>query len=84
MSPQDPRTYVSPRETSEFARFELRPSHLKTKIPGGADMRGTYISARPLVEPGIARSASLTVCEHADDIADARALLETLGLTPAP
>lgn len=80
MSGQDPRTYVSPRETSEFARFELRPSHLKTRIPGGADMRGTYISARPLVEPATAHAAALTVCDHAHDADEARHLLTTLGL----
>lgn len=84
MSPQDPRTYVSPRETSDYARFQIRPSHLKTRIPGGADMRGTYISSAPLVEPDTARAASLTVCANAHDATDAHLLLAALGLEVIP
>lgn len=79
---------IPARERSgTFGDFQMRPSHLKTlkaRIPENADMAGTYISARPLVEPAVARAASLTVCAHAAGLDDARELLEMLGLAPAP
>lgn len=77
---QDPRTYVSPRETSPFARFELKRSHLTTRIPGGALNPGTYIATRPDVASHVGRAAALTVCAASRDATDARDILTTLGL----
>lgn len=80
MSRQDPRNYVSPRETSPFARFELRRSHLRTSIPGGAMNPGTYVATAPGLDPATERAAALTVCERARGVTDARALMAILGL----
>lgn len=77
---QDPRTYVSPRETSPFARFELKRSHLTTRIPGGALNPGMYIATRLDITAKTGRAAALTVCAAAHDASDARFLLNALGL----
>lgn len=44
---------------------------------------GTYISTRPILDVEMARAAALQVCGRAVDAAEARDLIEVLGLTEA-
>ena len=73
-------TYVSPRETNPFARFELKRSHLQTRIPGAGTNPGHYVSTTPALTDEARHHAALVVAGRARDAADARDLLEVLGL----
>lgn len=84
MSIKNPRTYVSPRETNPFARFEFKRSHLITSIPGGLSNPGTFVTAGQAITPEIAHAAAVTVCEHATGPDEARELLHMLGLGLVP
>ena len=77
---RNPGDYVSPRETNPFARFELKRSHLKTSIPGGAMNTGHYVATIPILSDEVRRGAMRTVAAHATDVDDARRLLVALGL----
>ena len=41
-----------------------------------------FTAAQGSVDPAVARSAALTLCDRAVDAADARQLLEACGLVP--
>lgn len=84
MTTQNPRTYVSPRETNPFALFQIRRSHLKTRIPGTDTNPGHYVSTTPALTDEARHRVALVVAGHARDATDARDLLETLGIIARP
>ena len=63
------------REVTPWGQFELRRSHLVTERPGAR-----FRAVERDVDPLTARAAALTVCGLAADAADARPVLEALGL----
>jgi hypothetical protein len=71
--------FVPAREKTPFGQFQLKPSHLETRIPG-QNLLGTWLSTRPVVPPQIARAAALVVLNHIPDDAEALLLLDTLGI----
>lgn len=67
--------------TGSFGTFELSPSSSPdVKLTPDAHDKGTYINTIPKLTPGTARAAALTVVEHATSDADARNLLQVLGI----
>lgn len=47
------------------------------------DLRGSYLSVRPILSPSTLRAAAITVAEHGESRDDVRDLLVVLGLIDA-
>jgi hypothetical protein len=63
------------RERTPFGNFQLRPSHLTTKA-----VRVPYANEGTGPSPQERAAARLAVCARSEDAADARHLLDALGL----
>lgn len=68
----DPRTPA--RERTPFGNFQLRPTHLQTKVT-----RVPYADEH--TDPGLLAAARQTVASRARDAADAALIMDALGLT---
>ena len=73
--------HIPARERSgQYGRFQLRPTHLITSIPGATGIGGAYTTSPSGLDPATATRAARTVAAHSRDADECREFLAMLGI----